>query len=839
MTPMRLQIDDHEVKVDVGLTILEAARQNDIYIPHLCWHPDLPSARGTPLHDLVFQGDTGFAADGSEQTHQGCGLCMVEVDRRDEPVPACGTLAEEGMRVRTTGEELTGLRRQRLGRILTDHPHACLTCAQQEGCSRTQCSSNVPENERCCSLLGRCELQKLAAFIGLPQDLPRYRPSGRPIVGDEPLFFRDYNLCIACARCVRMCNDLRGVGALGLAWVQGRPVVGMIASSAAESGCRFCGACVEVCPTGALMDQDNRSKLHDEAKLVPCRSACPAGIDIPRYIRYVAAGRYDEAVAVIREKVPFPEVLGHVCFHPCEQVCRRGEINFPVSICGLKRTAAEKSTGGWKSQLRPPAPTGKRVAVVGAGPAGLTAAYFLARKGHAVAVFEALPEPGGMLRYGILSYRLPPEVVRNEIEEILAAGVELRPNSRVTLQELQSAGFNAVLLATGAHGGRRLPIEGAELEGILQGVHLLRYIAAGTAPVAGFAGRRAVVVGGGNVAVDAARAVRRLGTASVDLVCLEQRNEMPAFESEVQNAIDEGIFLHNGWGPRRFLGNSAVSTIELRRCTNVLDSDGRFNPSYNDADTMMLNAAIVVLAIGQSCELDFLGQSGVRISPAGTLQADESMKTNIGGVFAAGDVLRGPASVIEAIADGRRAAESIDRYLGGNGCIEEQLIAAEIPNPHLGPGDGFASRLRVEMPTLPPESRASGFCLVELGYNCEDATAEAGRCLQCDLRTLLRKPEFPPDLWLQLDAPGVDRVPSDLEGVYLLADADKRIIKIKGTATLQADLRMDSEHNGQARYFRFEEHRLYSKRESELLQQYMQEHGRMPAGAADEVDDLF
>jgi len=836
---MRLQIDDREVNVDAGLTILEAARQSDIYIPHLCSHPDLPSAGDTLLHDVVFQGDTAFSVDGSKPTHQGCGLCVVEVERRGEQVPACGTLAEEGMRVRTTGEELTGLRRQRLGRILTDHPHACLTCAQQEGCSRTQCSANVPVNERCCSLLGHCELQKLAAVIGLPQDLPRYRPSGRPIVDHEPLFFRDYNLCIACARCVRMCNNLRGVGALGLVWTDGRPVVGMIASSAIASGCRFCGACVEVCPTGALMDQDNRSKLHDQAKLVPCRSACPAGIDIPRYVRYVAAGRYDDAVAVVREKAPFPEVLGHVCFHPCEQVCRRGEINAPVSICGLKRIAAEKSTGEWKSRLRPPTPTGKRVAVVGAGPAGLTAAYFLARKGHAVAVFEALPEPGGMLRYGILSYRLPLEVVKKEIDEIIAVGVELRTNSRVTLQELQSAGFNAVLLATGAHGGRRLPVEGAGLGGIVQGVHLLRDIAAGATTVAEFASRRAVVVGGGNVAVDAARAVRRLGTAAVDLVCLEQRDEMPAFESEVRSAIDEGIILHNGWGPKRFLGNGTVSTVELRRCTKVFDSDGRFNPVYDDADTITLDAAIVVLAIGQSCELDYLGRSEVRITPAGTLQADESMQTRVAGVFAAGDVLRGPASVIEAIADGRRAAESIDRCLGGDGRIEEQLIAAEAPNPYLGLGDGFASRLRVEMPALPAESRASGFCLVELGYNPEQAAAEAGRCLQCDLRILLRKPEFPPDLWLPFDAAEIEKVPSDLEGVYVLADADKQIIKIKGTATLQADLRTDSQGNAQARFFRFEEHRLYSKRESELLQQYMQEHGRMPAGAADEVDDLF
>jgi len=242
---------------------------------------------------------------------------------------------------------------------------------------------------------------------------------------------------------------------------------------------------------------------------------------------------------------------------------------------------------------------------------------------------------------------------------------------------------------------------------------------------------------------------------------------------------------------------------------------------------------------GQSCELEYLGQSKVRVGPAGTLQVDESMQTAEAGVFAAGDVQHGPASVIEAIADGRRAVESIDRFLGGDGRIDERLIAVDAPEPYLGPGVGFADRSRVEMPVLPAELRASGFCRVELGYNPEQAAAEAGRCLQCDLRTLLRKAQFPPDLWLPFNTAGVEGVPSDLEGVYLLADADKQIIKIKGTGTLRTDLQMDVERNSQARYFRFEEDLLYTKRESELLQQYMQKHGRMPGGAADGVDDLF
>ena len=236
---MRLQIDNHEIEVDAGLTILEAARQADIYIPRLCWHPDLVPGRETRFGEQVFQGSTRVVNERDAETYEGCGLCVVDVADLDEPVPACDTPIEERMVVRTTGERLTALRRQCLAHILVEHPHACLTCAQQEGCSRTQCSANVPENERCCSLLGHCELQKVAAFIGLPEDLPRYRPMGKPIIDDEPLFARDFNLCIACTRCVRMCNDVRGVGALGVVHVRDRSVVVMTAPGPAAASCRI------------------------------------------------------------------------------------------------------------------------------------------------------------------------------------------------------------------------------------------------------------------------------------------------------------------------------------------------------------------------------------------------------------------------------------------------------------------------------------------------------------------------------------------------------------------------------------------------------------------------
>ncbi len=839
---MRLQIDDKQIEVDAGATILDAARQAEIYVPRLCWHPDLPPGRKTPLDEQVFHDDTRIKGDCTEGTYEGCGLCVVEVSNLDEPVPACDTPAEEGMVVRTAGDALTSLRKQALGRILAEHPHACLTCAQQEGCSRTQCSSNVPENERCCSLLGHCELQKVAAYVGLPDDLPRYVHLGKPMADDEPLILRDYNLCIACTRCVRVCNDVRGVGALGVVSVSDQPVVGMVDHAAAEANCRFCGACIEVCPTGALMDRDGGAKLTDEKRLVPCRAGCPAGIDIPRYVQHVAAGRYDEAVAVIREKVPFPAVLGLVCFHPCEQVCRRGELNTPVSICALKRIAAERETGLWKRDLKKPQPTGKSVAVMGSGPAGLTAAWFLARKGHRVIVFEALPEPGGMLRYGIPSYRLPRNVLAKEINEIITAGVEIRTSSSASLQDVRTEGFDAILIATGAHWGKNLPIDGADLDGIVQGVTLLRDIERGATSDDMFADKCIAIIGGGNVAIDAARTIRRLGAAAVELVCLEQPDEMPAYPAEIQGARDEGITIHNGWGPKRFVGDggdASVSSIEFKRCTRVFDEAGRFDPRYDEDETMTMEADAVVLAIGQSCELGYLGESQVQLKPGGTIDADDSLQTGETDVFVAGDVRRGPASVIEAITDGRRVARSIDRHLGGDGCIDEQLGPAETPEPRLVRCEAFAARDRIEMPELPLDSRLAGFCQVELGYDEEQAIAEASRCLRCDLRMMLGKVDLPPDPWLAFHADSIDTVPQALEGVYQLADDQKQIIKIKGTATVRADLLADLESNDSARYFRFEEDPMYTKRESELLQQYMQEHGGMPGGGDDELDDLF
>jgi len=351
MSEITLTINDIKVNVPEGTTILDAARSVGIYVPTLCFHPSLPTSKGLEPNEFVYRGEDKTLSDSREE-YQGCQLCIVEVDGLNEHQTACNTIVAEDMTVRTDTPELQQQRRTNLFPYLEHHPHACLTCAQKEGCSRTQCSANVPEDERCCPLLGNCELEKLVDYVGLPEGLPKYVPRGMPVLDQEPLFTRDYNLCIGCTRCVRACQELRGVKAIGFARQVAEVVVGSAdGPTLAESACKFCTTCVEVCPTGALTDETEVTAANKEEVLVPCAAACPANVDVPRYIRLIADGKYPEAEAVIREQVPFPAVLGRICFRPCEEVCRRAEVNEPVAICNLKRFASDMSIVDLQSSL--------------------------------------------------------------------------------------------------------------------------------------------------------------------------------------------------------------------------------------------------------------------------------------------------------------------------------------------------------------------------------------------------------------------------------------------------------------------------------------------------------
>jgi NADPH-dependent glutamate synthase beta subunit-like oxidoreductase len=683
----------------------------------------------------------------------------------------------------------------------------------------------------------------VADYIGIKPETPRYVSREIPILREDPLFTRDYNLCIGCTRCVRVCADVRGVEALGFTITDGRVVVGTTASSLPESECKFCTACVEVCPTGALMDKptDLAAGFAKDQAVVPCRTGCPAGIDIPRYVRFIAQGKYDEALAVIREKVPFPAVLGYVCFHPCESVCRRGKVSEPVSICRLKRFAAEHGRPHDHAAAAV-TKTGKRVAIVGSGPAGLTAAYYLRGKGHSVTVFEAAAEPGGMLVQGIPRFRVPRQVVQREIDGILARGIELRTNTPVgsasgfSLEKLRNE-YDAVFLAVGARTSKKIRLEGSEMPGVLWGLDFLREVNLGSWP--GTPLGRVVVIGGGNVAMDVALAALRLGAKEIEIACLESRAEMPAFESEIAQACEEGAVLHPSWGPKRVLANGKVTGIELVRCTRVFDESGRFNPSFDPSVTTAIEADTVILAIGQSADFSFLGEGDqALVTERGTLRVDQAtLATPVSGLLAGGEVVSGPSSVIQAIAAGRKAAASIDRYLGGDGVIEEALSPVQENDPWIGRDENFASRGREQMPYRSLAERQTSFDTIELGFDESMALREARRCLRCDLRLQISAPILPPEPWLEFDQEHVATV-SASEGVYQLLDEGKQVLRIAGTADLRQALEEHLRSDSKARYFIYEEASMYTQRESELLQRFLQEHGRLPAGN-DLGDDLF
>jgi formate dehydrogenase beta subunit len=839
MSMVTLTIDGQQVEVPSGTSILAAARRAGRYIPALCDHPDLPPAKGGRAATVIFQGDRKIENSTPEEDGKGCGLCVVEVQGDKDLVASCSTEVKPGMVVLTDNETIRAKRQENLVPIMTRHPHACLTCAQQEGCSRSQCSSNVPQNERCCAQFGHCELQNVVNYVGISPKTPKWVPTNLPILDRAPLFIRDYNLCIGCTRCVRVCRDLRGIEALGFVVDgNGRVQIGSLGPTLEESGCKFCTACVEVCPTGALVDKSVRLGKKEQG-LVSCKEACPAHIDVPWILRLIAAGKRDEANAVIREKVPLPGILGRVCIHPCEEACRRKEVNEPLSICALKRYAADGDKELWKKKGRVWANSGRKVAIIGSGPAGLTAAFYLRKKGHQVTVFEARSKAGGMMRYGIPRYRLPEDLLDKEIKEIFDLGIEFKPcqtlGEQVTLDQLEKEGYEAMFLGVGAQMGRQIPLEGADSADVLRGVDFLAKIAEGEKIQLK---ERVIVIGGGQVAVDAALTARRCGAKDVTMVCLEMREEMPAHAREVEGALAEGVKVMPSWGPHKILTDQGrIRGMEIVHCTSVFDSEGVFNPKF-DETKQSLQGDQVILAIGQVPDLSFLQRTpGIEVQ-RGLIMVDEAtLETGKRGVYAGGDVAAVPGAVIHAIAAGRKAASAMDKALGGSGDIEEVLFEKSTPQPNVGRNEGFAAWPREKVRETEAGKRHESFEEVALGLTDEQAVREAKRCLQCDLRLYMACNPSPPEKRLAFNEDKVHQVP-EAEGVFLLYDTDHNVLSIKGTANLRQDLLRVLKDNDKAVWFNFEEDKMYSKRESELIQKYLQEHGRMPGGGTED-DNLF
>ena len=462
------------------------------------------------------------------------------------------------------------------------------------------------------------------------------------------------------------------------------------------------------------------SKVNKKITLAPCREACPAGIDVPRYIRHIRERAFDEALAVIREKIPFPAVCGHACVHPCETKCARIQYDEPIAIRLLKRAAEEQSKGVVRESK--PKATGKKVAVIGAGPCGLTAAYYLAGLGHAITVFETLPQAGGMLRYGIPEYRLPNDVVDREIAVIQTRGVKIKTKTAVkSVQELLKKGYDAVLAASGAWNPVKMGIEGEDSAMVLDGIAFLRDVNSGTIPSIG---KKVIVVGGGNTAVDAVRAAIRLG-AKTTLVYRRNREDMPASAEEIAEAEEEGAQIEFMAAPIKIAKGKAVC---IRFAPGPLDESGRPKPVPIEGSEFTMPCNTVIMAVGQTADAAALKLEGNR---NGTAKVDKSLATPLKGIFAAGDAASGPKTIIEAIAQGRVAAMSIDRYLGGKGKIDREIL--QKAGEGLPEAKPMGTR-RPEPSRIPLKSRLRSFDLVEAGYDEETACREAERCLACDIR---------------------------------------------------------------------------------------------------------
>jgi NADPH-dependent glutamate synthase beta subunit-like oxidoreductase len=521
-----------------------------------------------------------------------------------------------------------------------------------------------------------------------------------------------------------------------------------------EAKCVGCGACEKVCPKGILNVRTMSERLlhfnaEDDA-LSPCSQTCPAEINIPQYISQIRSRDYSGAVNTIRDRNPLLLACGRVCPHPCESYCRRGIEDEPVSINQLKRFVADYEMNSGKRLPIPCAPsTGKKVAVVGGGPAGLSCAYFLRRLGHDVTIFDMMPELGGMIRYGIPEYRLPKTVLKWETDGILALGIEHKPNVRLgkdfDTASLKTDGFDAVFLGIGAWKDYMLGAEGENLEGCYTGIDFLTRFAehqqegkeAGSFPV----GRKCAVIGGGNTAIDCVRTLIRLGAEEVYIVYRRTRSEMPANQVEIEAAEHEGVKFVFLAAPVRVIAdqNNRVSKLEyLRMVLGEPDASGRRRPVPVKGSETCIDVDMIISAIGQGPDVSFINDDEaikeLKITRWSTIDADpETLQSSIPYVFAAGDAFTGASLVIEAIGGGRRAARAIHLYLTGEEVtpVPKSLRKQHIRESLFTSVEGVVRSKRTPMPELPVGERIISFVESDLVISETDAIYESGRCLDC------------------------------------------------------------------------------------------------------------
>lgn len=544
-----------------------------------------------------------------------------------------------------------------------------------------------------------------------------------------------------------------------------------------KQDCVACGRCVEYCPAGAVKlgqklctkegkevtypkhelpdrvkwgeekwDWDyrdnNRINCYDTGT-APCKTACPAHIAVQGYLKLAAQGRYRDALALIKKENPFPAVCGHVCNRRCEDACTRGTIDQAVAIDEVKKFIAHQDLDAKTRYVAPkviPSNRGgfdQKVAIIGAGPAGLSCAYYLAEKGYSPTVFEKNEKPGGMLVYGIPSYKLEKDVVAAEIDVMREMGVEIRCGVEVgkdiTLDELRAQGYKAFYIAIGCQGGRKANIPGEDAEGVMTAVDFLRQVCADESyPVKG----KTVVVGGGNVAIDVARTSARCGAETVSMYCLESRDTMPASTEEIEEAEEENVEIHCGWGPKEILTeNGRVKGIVFKKCLSVLDENGRFAPQYDEEDTVTVECAHVFLSIGQSIEWgNLLEGSQVELGRGNGAVADaQTYQTAQPDIFVGGDVYTGPKFAIDAIAAGKEGAVSIHRFVQPDtsmtiGRNRRQFVELDKDNIRVESYDNSSRQIPGTNAAI---DRKTSFRDASLTFTEEQVKAETARCLGC------------------------------------------------------------------------------------------------------------
>ena len=522
--------------------------------------------------------------------------------------------------------------------------------------------------------------------------------------------------------------------------------------------CSSCGDCFEACPVDLINEFEQglntRKAINkrypqaipsavsiSKAARPPCKLTCPAGCNGQGYVALISKGKYVEALDHIKQWIPLPAVLGRICHHPCEQECNRNEVDQPVAIAPLKRFAADivrqkRKDGEVPPEEKPVLDKSKpKVAVVGAGPSGLTCALDLVKLGYPTTVFEKDAEPGGQLWSAIPKYRLPKDVLAADIKDIVDLGIDLKLNAPVNgkngIDELKKQGYKAIYLAIGAQQSRSLPIPGVDLPQVRLALDFLRDVNQGKKVDIG---DKVVVIGGGNVAMDVARTARRLGAKEVTAICLEGAEEMPAHAWEIEEAVEEGVKIMNSWGPTEILSkNGTVTGASFKKCTAVFDSEGKFSPTFDENVTTSVDGDTVIIAIGQATDLSVLPEStGIKTTRGGWLIADPlTLATDEAGIFAGGDGVTGPKSAVEAIKHGHEAAISIDRYLNKLDLKEGREAKEDEPAPL--PEGKHEKKARLDAKNINLERRLSGFDEIVDTFTEEEAVKEAERCLDCGL----------------------------------------------------------------------------------------------------------